>query len=59
MIVLLIVLIAISVAMIYDGRMLAESIFSANDKNKGANTLKIIGTIVLIASIAVLLFVYL
>ncbi len=53
------IIITISVVMIYEGRTIAEVIFSPSDKNKATNTIKAIGTVTLLVSLSLLLFKYL
>lgn len=47
MIIIAMVIIAISVAVIYDARSIAQNFFSADQTNKNVKVLKIVGVVVL------------
>jgi len=54
MIIIAMVIIAISVAVIYDARSIAQEFFSADQTNKNVKVLKIVGVVVLWITLSII-----
>ena len=48
------IIIAISVTMIYDARMIAQKMFSSNETNETTKTLKIVGFVITIIGMSII-----